>query len=309
MRALIRLLGVTAWSVAVVAIGLGVAGAGAAMNPVPDETTRPELYARAERALAPAMADLTAAIDALDVPVERLATTSREALVDLSARDPVALQGHLSEGDALVREIGSLATQVQAAIETLPYVEGTDLLARATEARIAASLDAVDAVLPLADLWSALSASTVPTATLTSALADHDRLTFSAVQAGSTDDYAGALEELAGAGEQLDVAQAVREQIKASVDTSTLDEWIARNRAYDAALVTLYKDLLASHGAPTAALRRELAAVEAAQQLLPPDTRALIVIIGDLAQGGLNQAAIALEQARGALADAVAAVH
>ena len=57
------------------------------------------------------------------------------------------------------------------------------------------------------------------------------------------------------------------------------------------------------------ALRAELAAVEKAKQLLPPDTRALIVIVGDLAQGGLNAAAIAIEQARGALAEAVAAVH
>jgi hypothetical protein len=309
MQVLIRLLGVTAWSVAVVVIGLGVGGAGAAMNPVPDQTTRPELFAPAERALAPALAALTADIDALDVPVEGLATTARAALVDLSATDAAALQRDLSSGDALVVQIGSLAARVQADIDALPYHEGTDLLGAATEARIAASLDAVDAALPLTDLWSRLSASTVPTTTLTTALAAHDAQTFAAVQKGAAGDFAGALEGLAAAGAQLDTAQAVRDQIRKTVDTSTLDQWIARNRAYDAALVSLYKDLVASKGKPTAALAREGAAVEAAQQLLPPDTRALIVIIGDLAQGGLNQAAIAIEEARGALADAVVAVH
>ncbi len=43
--------------------------------------------------------------------------------------------------------------------------------------------------------------------------------------------------------------------------------------------------------------------------MLPPDTRALVVIMGDIAEAGLDQAAIAIEQARGDLGDAVAALH
>jgi len=39
----------------------------------------------------------------------------------------------------------------------------------------------------------------------------------------------------------------------------------------------------------------------AARALLPPDTRALVVIIADIGRGGLNQAVIAIEQARGRL--------
>jgi hypothetical protein len=59
----------------------------------------------------------------------------------------------------------------------------------------------------------------------------------------------------------------------------------------------------------TAAGERLVAQVAAAQQQLPPDTRALVVIMGDIAEAGLDQAAIAIEQARGDLGDAVAALH
>ena len=38
---------------------------------------------------------------------------------------------------------------------------------------------------------------------------------------------------------------------------------------------------------------------------LPGDTRALVVITSDIAQGGLNEAVIAIEEARGALAEAL----
>ena len=58
----------------------------------------------------------------------------------------------------------------------------------------------------------------------------------------------------------------------------------------------------------TDAARAALAEVERAQTRLPADTKAVTVIMGELAQGGLNQAAIAIEEARGALAAAIAAL-
>ena len=39
----------------------------------------------------------------------------------------------------------------------------------------------------------------------------------------------------------------------------------------------------------------------AAREQLPPDTRGLVVIVADIGRGGLNQAVIAIEQARGRL--------
>ncbi|MGH2407397.1 MAG: hypothetical protein ACRDF7_04855, partial [Candidatus Limnocylindrales bacterium] len=215
----------------------------------------------------------------------------------------------LAAGDALVLQIEAHSVQVQADLDALPYDPARDLLGRTTLQRLAAAHDALDGVAPLAGLWSQLAASTVPSQQLTADLVDHDKSTYEAIVKGADGHYATALVVLAASSAKLDAAQAIRDQMVKLVDTTTIDQWIARNRAYDAALVGLYQDLQASNGTATSALRAELAAVEKARQLLPPDTRALIVIVGDLAQGGLNSAAIAIEQARGALADAVAAVH
>jgi len=49
--------------------------------------------------------------------------------------------------------------------------------------------------------------------------------------------------------------------------------------------------------------------VKQAQQQLPPDTRALVVIMSDIARAGLNQAVIKIEEGRGKLADAIALLN
>lgn len=309
MRLLAGLLRGILWIAAVVLIGLGTTGVSQAVNPVPGESSRPELYARTERIIAPGLASLTTELDALDVPVEALADAARAALVDLTNRDPESLEQHLAAGDVLIFQIQTRKELVQATLAGLPYDASSDLLGATSRGRLAAAVDALEAVAPLPELWSRLSASTGPTKDLTAALTAHDQHTYDAIGQGAGGHYTAALKDLTAASGSLDEAQAIRDKVVEFVDTSTIDQWIQRNRAYDEALSGLYKDLRASGGAATAALRRELAAVEKARQLLPPDTRALIVIVGDLAQGGLNDAAISIELARGALADAVAAVH
>ena len=81
--------------------------------------------------------------------------------------------------------------------------------------------------------------------------------------------------------------------------------WIDRNAAYDAALRRLYEALLDSKGQVTDHVRAAFDGEQAARRELPPDTRGLVVIMSDIAQGGLNQAVIAIEEARGALASAI----
>ena len=309
MRTLLRLARAVAWLTAVLLIAVGVGGVATAATPVPDEQHRPELYARAEAALAPGLAAITIDLEALQVQAERLATTSRRALVDLAARDAEAVSGDLDAGDAIVLEVGTLATRVDAALRRLPYGVASDRLGPRMQARLVAVVDAVDAVRPLAGDWGRLSGAAVPAISITSHLEQHDVTAFEATQEGAAGRYAAALERLTGATAELDAAQVIRDRLAQSVDTSTLDAWIERNRTYDAALVRLYTALEVSPDHATPEILAAFAEVEAAQKLLPPDTRALIVIIGDLAQGGLNQAAIAVEEARGALTAAVAAVH
>ena len=103
-------------------------------------------------------------------------------------------------------------------------------------------------------------------------------------------------------------ALAIRDKLVETVDTTTLDLWVERNRTYDDALARLYQTLRDANGRVTQAARTAFADVQRAQKLLPPDTRAMVVIMSDLAQGGLNQAAIRIEEARGALSAALAAV-
>ncbi len=309
MRTVLHLARALAWLTAVLLIAVGVGGVATAATPVPDEGHRPELYARAEAALAPGLAGITIDLEALQVQAEHLATTSRRALVDLAARDADALSGDLDAGDAIVIEVGTLATRVDAALGALPYGVASDRLGARMQARLAAAVDAVDAVRPLAGDWGRLSGAAVPAISITSHLEQHDVTAFEATQEGTAGRYAAALERLTGATAELDAAKVIRDRLAQSVDTSTLDAWIERNRTYDTALVRLYTALEASPDHATPEVLAAFAEVEAAQKLLPPDTRALIVIIGDLAQGGLNQAAIAVEEARGALTVAVAAVH
>lgn len=309
MRTLLRLARALAWLTAALLIAVGVAGVTTAATPVPDEQHRPELYARAEAALAPGLAAITVDLEALQTQAERLAATSRRALVDLAARDADALGGELDAGDAIVLEVGTLATRVDTALRALPYGVASDRLGPRMQARLVAVVEAVDAVRPLAGDWGRLSGAAVPAISITSHLEQHDVTAFEATQEGAAGRYAAALERLTGATAELDAAQVIRDRLAQSVDTSTLDAWIERNRTYDTALVRLYTALEASPDHATPEVLAAFAEVEAAQKLLPPDTRALIVIIGDLAQGGLNQAAIAVEEARGALTAAVAAVH
>ena len=44
--------------------------------------------------------------------------------------------------------------------------------------------------------------------------------------------------------------------------------------------------------------------MSAPRRRCPPDARALVVILGDVARGGLNQAVIVIEEARGRLLEA-----
>ena len=57
-------------------------------------------------------------------------------------------------------------------------------------------------------------------------------------------------------------------------------------------------------------LRREglsfIRCVKAAHDLLPPDRRTIIVIVAEVARGGLTQAVLAIEEANGHIDDALA---
>jgi hypothetical protein len=59
--------------------------------------------------------------------------------------------------------------------------------------------------------------------------------------------------------------------------------------------------LIQSKGKVTDRVKAAFDELTAAQAVLPPDSRAMIVIMADVARGGLNQAVISIEDARGRL--------
>ena len=56
----------------------------------------------------------------------------------------------------------------------------------------------------------------------------------------------------------------------------------------------------------TSAVRAAMDKEAAAKARLPPDTRGLVLIMSEIGQGGMNAAAIEIEQARGDLDEALA---
>ena len=136
-------------------------------------------------------------------------------------------------------------------------------------------------------------------------LAEHDRLDGQAVDRGRNAKYADAIKLIDQASAQLGEARKVRNELANTVDVSVLDEWIARNAAYDVALRDLYQKIAKVGTKVTAPVRAAVKAEAAARANLPPDRRAMVVIMADIARGGMNGAVIAIEEARATLSDAL----
>ena len=86
---------------------------------------------------------------------------------------------------------------------------------------------------------------------------------------------------------------------------TVLDEWLDRNADYDVALRALYAALDGVGGRVTDEVRDAVVAEQAAKERLPPDWRGLVVIMSEIGRGWMNGAVIAIEEARGALAEAL----
>ena len=175
-------------------------------------------------------------------------------------------------------------------------------LSDAPRERHAALVSALESTEGLQAAWATLVSGSLVATRLTSLLERHDPQTASGAELGRSAKYDEAVAAIDEALAMLDAATALRDDLAVRVDVTILDEWIGRNRTYDLALRELYELLGASKGRVTNAIRAALAAEEAARKNLPLDARGLVVIMAEIGRGGLNQAVIAIEQARGRLA-------
>ena len=298
-----------AWLVVAVVIALGSAGIAGGLDHLPTTGARPELTYAADREVALGLDASIGDVRTLSEQVDVLAGQGRDALTALVARDTLRLQAAISAGEAQISTIQASARALRDRLAALP---GLDMAAAARFgptilARYGILVNAPSAIEGLDDDWARLAAGSVPAIELTVHLAAHDRIAGQAVQQGAAGKYAAAIRTLAGAQAELASAQKVRDQLATRIDTRTLDTWINRNATYDAAVGNLWAAVLASPTRVTAAVRAAAERERAARAQLPADARALVVILGDVARGGLNQAVIAIEEARGRLLDALAA--
>ncbi len=304
-----RLLLGLVWLAVVLLVSAGGAGLVVSADHLPGDATRPERTWTQDVAFQSRIEALGPAYDALSGDVGQLGNAARSALVDLVARRTDLLAADLSTGDGL---LASIDAKVAALHQALAAVQGSAdpaLLGNRSQAMLSAAQTALQTTAPLPEDWRSLADQALPATQLVDVLQRHDDLVFAATQQARAARYASALAMLSQASAQLGRARATRDALAGRADVSTLTTYIDRMSAYDRALAALYGNLEQTGGRLTAQGRQLMARVSAAQQLLPPDTRAIVVIMGEIAQAGLNQAAIAIEVARGDLGNAVAALH
>lgn len=308
-----RVAAAVVWLLVIVAIALGAAGIVTGMDHPPTAAApsgAPGIVTQFSGD-AEVIAHLDAAetdLKTLTAKVDALGEQARAALAALNGTDTTASEAAIATGDGLVAEVVTGTAALRSELADVPYV-GTPTaglaVSEAVLARHAALVDALVATDGLDADWARLSAGSVAATKMSGYLAEHDRLIAEAAKQGRLAKYDAAITLIDKASAQLDSATAERDELMKTVDVTVLDEWIARNRAYDVALKDLYKAIKKVGHRVTNATRKAVKAEAAARARLPPDARGLVIIMADIGRSGMNGAVIDIEEARAKLSDAV----
>lgn len=301
-------LGALAWLVAVLAIALGAAGLVTAMD-APRTDDRPEWTSRGDALVTPALAAIETDLATLSADVDALGIQARGALASLVGSDMATVDDAIAAGDGLLVEITLRVAAIRAALEAVPLI-GTpaagyqvSTVVRDRHDRLRAAVAEVDG---LDDAWVRLTTGSVAASRLSSLLAAHDQAVLDAAELGRKADYAAAIATLDVADTAITDSRRLRDVLATTVDVTVLDQWLDRNAGYDVALRGLYQALEDVGGRVTRAVRDAIDAEKAAKERLPADSRGLILIMAEIGRGGMNGAVIAIEEARGRLAGALA---
>jgi hypothetical protein len=308
-RALARAVRTLAWLLLAVVLAFGSAGLIGQLSHPPGGPARAELTYEGDAALASRLDSGDVQLEAIAADVDQLAGEAKQALEATTSSDPTQLSASLEAGSTTATRITSRAQQLEAALADLPGGEPDAILWYGPDAlaRRAALLTAIDAASDLAGQWGQVTARGLEAAHFTALIAQHDQTVVNAAAQGRAARYTDAVVSLAQAMEILDQINTLRGQIVSGADPTVLDEWVTRNRAYDVALSTLYKALIDSRGKSNVVVQAAARNEQDARAQLPTDRRAIIVIVAEIAQGGLNQAVVAIDATRGRIDDALAA--
>ncbi len=240
--------------------------------------------------------------------VEELATQAKTALAEVASADPARLTSALQRGNEIAEALDSEAHDLREALSGLPG-DGPNAAIEFnndTLVRRAAILAAIDSAASLAASWSQVAARAADAAQLTALIAKHDTTVLQATAKGVAEQYADAIPILDQALLIVAEVKTLRTRLIASTEPTVLDEWIERDATFDTALRKLYAALVKSKGKQTLAVTAALREVRDASALLPPDRRTIVVIVAEVARGGLTQAVLAIEEANGRIDDALA---
>ena len=295
------------WVACATLLALGSAGIVTGMQHLPGTGSRAELTYGADTRIAPGLVGSAADLQALTTDVDRLGTLGTHALAAITGGDIPSMQGTIASGKAIIKTIDTKAAALRTRLAALPGVgpgaEGR--LGGLSLLRYQALTGVLDATVGLGGKWDTLTAGALAAIQLETSLLDHDASTAAAAAFGKAARYTDAIDQLSTSDAKLALARTQRDAMSATVDVTVLNSWIDRNAAYDTALRKLYTLLVASKGKVTPAVQDAYDALKAALAALPGDTRALVVIMADIARGGLNEAVISIEETKGRLSDAV----
>ena len=296
------------WLGLVTVIAFGAAGIVAAMDVPPTSVARPELTAAGDAQVTPALDAVEGQLTALASDVDDLGTQARGALAALSGNKVDTVDAAVAAGDQLVTAILARSAVIAVQLRDVPLLDtptGAYQVSAQVRARRERLGGALNATTGLRASWSRLTVGSVTATRMSNLLAEHDDAVLKAAALGRQARYNDAIQVLAEAEAAIADARTLRNQLANTVDVSTIDAWLDRNATYDVALTRLYRALRDVGGRVTNAVRNAIAAEKAAKNQLPPDTRGLVLIMSDIGRGGMNDAVIAIEEAKGRLAEAL----
>jgi hypothetical protein len=296
------------WLLAAALIALGAAGVVAGMDtPAPNGVDRTGRTGHGDAVANASLDAIQADLETLSDNVDSLGEQARSILAAMSGNDTDAVDAATARGTQLVADIKPRAERIRMALGQVPIV-GTPAAAYALSQDTVDRHDAYVGGLKSTDqldaAWAGLVVTALAANRLSGLLADHDQAVVDAAAAGRKADYPTALGHIDDADKAIADARKLRDQLKATVDVSTLDQWLDRSHAYDVALRALY--VAVRRGASTAEIRQAVEKEQATKNQLPPDTRSLVLIMADIGQGGITDAAADIEQAHSDLEEALA---
>jgi hypothetical protein len=299
-----------AWLAIVAVLSLGAAGIVATMAQQPGTDARPELTYAGDAAAEPQLAAAEQELADLSGQVADLSDLGRLAIGQLTAGNSDTLDATVASGEDLAATVTSHTESIRGQLKALPGLgrEAELNLSPELRRRHELALAALDSTDGLEAAWSRLAVSSAAASRITTLLTTHDMTTADAATAGRAERYEEAIALLDQSDSLMAQSRSFRDTLSRTVDVATLTTWLDLNADYDAALRQLYQALIDSGGRVNDDVRAAFAAEAEASSKLPPDSRALVVILSEIGRGGLNQAVIMIEQARGELDSAISLI-